>query len=454
MSNLTLLPTRSETIEGASEDLHAGRIDCVGLFERCLARIEQWEPTVKAWVVVDREGARRQAEILDVELQAGKSRGPLHGIPVGIKDIIDVQGLPTRAGSRRWGLQPADNDAPLVTNLRQNGAVILGKTVTTAYAWIDPPPTRNPWNTSRTPGGSSSGSAAAVATGMCLGAIGTQTGGSIIRPASFCGVAGLKPSFQTISTNGIVKFSPSLDTPGPIARTTVDLAILLQALRPRSQVILDMVKNAAIRAPKFTRLRGVFEDRAEFEVRQAVDSVLKILERAGATVVDSEPPAGFDTLHRDHRAIMSAEAARVHEMRYGTTPDDYPSKIRALIEEGSSLRAPRYIQAREHLETIRAESRFYRPGDAFIMPSTTEPAPDLTTTGDPVLNSPWTYVGLPAVTIPIGLSHDGMPLGLQLVGTFANDPHALAVAHWCERVIRGTHYVNDRPAPEESDVRS
>ena len=195
----------------------------------CLAQVDEWEPKVHAWVVLDRDRALDQARALDEELKNGNDRGPLHGIPIGIKDIIDVAGLPTACGAKRWADRTAERDASVVANLRAAGAIVMGKTVTTPYAWIDPPITRNPWNLDRTPGGSSSGSAAAVACGMCYGAIGTQTGGSITRPASFCGVAGMKPS-KLISDSsvfdGVKPFAPSLDHVGPIARIVDDLRIL------------------------------------------------------------------------------------------------------------------------------------------------------------------------------------------------------------------------------------
>ena len=182
--------------------------------------------------MLDREGAIEQARSLDEELKTGNDRGPLHGIPVGIKDLFDVKGLPTACGAKRWVDRIAEKDAEAVARLRKAGAVIMGKTVTTAYACLDPPVTRNPWNLERTPGGSSSGSVAAVACGMCFGALGTQTGGSITRPASFCGVAGMKPSIWTMHSldRGVLPFAPSLDHVGPIARTVDDLRLLFEAM--------------------------------------------------------------------------------------------------------------------------------------------------------------------------------------------------------------------------------
>ncbi len=209
-----LFPKPAHTIAGIGIRLREGRTTCVEILQACLDQVKEWEPKVHAWVKLDQDRAMEQAHALDKELKSGGDRGPLHGIPIGIKDIIDVAGLPTACGARRWAARVADSDADVVERLRNAGAVIMGKTVTTPYAWIDPPLTRNPWNLDRSPGGSSSGSAAAVACGMCLGAIGTQTGGSITRPASFCGVAGMKPSRILTRTIGVFPFAPALTTWG------------------------------------------------------------------------------------------------------------------------------------------------------------------------------------------------------------------------------------------------
>src|SRR5437870_1571690 len=217
------------TIHGSAEEIRRGTVTPADLVERCLKQIDRYEAKVRAWVFVDREGARAEAARLGDELKQGQWRGPLHGIPVGIKDIFDVFDWPTGAGSRLWAQSIARRDATTVERLRRAGAIFLGKTVTTAFASFDPPVTRNPWNLERTPGGSSSGSAAALACGMCLGALGSQTGGSITRPASYCGVAGLKPSFGLVPCEGVVPLAPSMDHPGPMARCVHDLAILFQA---------------------------------------------------------------------------------------------------------------------------------------------------------------------------------------------------------------------------------
>jgi Asp-tRNA(Asn)/Glu-tRNA(Gln) amidotransferase A subunit family amidase len=216
------------TIESAAAAIRRGDLTPVDLLEQCLARIDRLEERVRAWVLVDRDRARADAVRLTDELKRGTDRGPLHGIPIGVKDLFDVFDWPTAAGSKRWAQSYARQDCPAVARLRQAGAVLMGKTVTVAYAAFDPPVTKNPWDANRTPGGSSSGSAAAVACGMCLGALGTQTGGSITRPASYCGVYGLKPTYGSISLEGVVPLAPSFDHGGVIAKCVRDLALLFQ----------------------------------------------------------------------------------------------------------------------------------------------------------------------------------------------------------------------------------
>src|SRR5438093_6315489 len=259
------------TIHKAAEEIRQRRLSPSELLEDCLSQIDRYEPKVQAWVFVDRESARAHCDALTQELKHGQYRGPLHGIPLGIKDIFDVFDWPTAAGSQLWKQSIARRDATVVARLREAGAIFLGKTTTTQYASFDPSPTHNPWNLARTPGGSSSGSAAAVACGMCLGALGSQTGGSITRPASYCGVAGLKATFGRVSCDGVVPLAPSMDHIGPIATCVQDLAILLQVIAgPDSrdsncaeQTVLDFSASISQQKspPRLGRIRGLFQER-------------------------------------------------------------------------------------------------------------------------------------------------------------------------------------------------
>jgi aspartyl-tRNA(Asn)/glutamyl-tRNA(Gln) amidotransferase subunit A len=218
------------TITEAAGFIRRGELTPHDLLDQCLTRIDRYESKVRAWVVIDRDGAREQAERLAAELKAGQNRGPLHGIPMGIKDIIDVFDLPTGCGSKLWANSYARRDATCVERLRLAGAIILGKTVTTAFASFDPPITRNPWNLDCTPGGSSSGSAAAVAGGMCFAALATQTGGSITRPASYCGVCSIKPTYGRVSVDGVMPLAPSMDHVGVMANCVRDLAVVFKSI--------------------------------------------------------------------------------------------------------------------------------------------------------------------------------------------------------------------------------
>jgi aspartyl-tRNA(Asn)/glutamyl-tRNA(Gln) amidotransferase subunit A len=421
------------TIHAAAEDICHGRLSPVDLVKSCLERIDRCEDRVRAWVLVDREGALARAEECAAEIQRGQWRGPLHGVPIGIKDIFDVFDWPTAAGSRLWKNSIARRDAVVVRRLRQAGAVFLGKTVTTLYASFDPPPTRNPWNLSRTPGGSSSGSAAALACGMCLGALGSQTGGSITRPASYCGVAGFKPTFGRISTHGVVPLASSMDHPGPMARCVRDLEILLRALALGKPPFA--IRNPQS-PPVLGRLRGLFESKADTVVTKMMDEVTEKLRARGATVVDVNLPASFAEVLPRHRTVMAVEAAVFHQERLRRHPEDYGPCIRSLLEEGLKCPAPEYAHCKRHQQQLRREMEDCFAGvEALLTPATTDPAPDAGSTGDPAFNSPWSYTGFPTISFPAGRGPDGLPLAIQLVGRPWGEHELFPVALWCEDAL-------------------
>jgi Asp-tRNA(Asn)/Glu-tRNA(Gln) amidotransferase A subunit family amidase len=434
------------TIDSASAALRCGELTPLELLASCLERIDRYEARVRAWVFVDRDYARAQAETAAAELLQKRWRGPLHGIPIGIKDIFDVFDWPTAAGSRLWAQSVARQDATAVHRLRQSGAVLLGKTVTTQYASFDPPPTRNPWNTDRTPGGSSSGSAAAMACGMCLGALGSQTGGSITRPASYCGVAGCKPTYGRVSTAGVVPLAPSMDHVGPIAGCIRDLAILLQTIAgsdPRDPECSDRAVpdylaccRQMTSAPRLGRLRGLFHDLAESPMHKLLDRVSDQFRSRGAVVSDVALPSAFAETVPCHRTVMAVEAAAYHGLRLRRHPDDYAPRIRALLEEGLACPAPEYARCKELQQQVSSEMLSCFEGvDVLLTPATTGPAPDTVTTGDPAFNSPWSFTGLPTASLPAGQDPDGMPLAIQLVGRPWGEAELLAAAAWCEEVL-------------------
>jgi aspartyl-tRNA(Asn)/glutamyl-tRNA(Gln) amidotransferase subunit A len=433
----------NHSLHAAAEAIRAGRRSPVDVLDECLRQIDRYESHVKAWVLIDRDGARTEAERLARELRQGNYRGPLHGIPLAIKDIFDVFDWPTAAGSRLWKQSIARQDATVVRRLREAGAVLVGKTVTTQYASFDPPPTRNPWHPERTPGGSSSGSAAALACGMCLGALGSQTGGSITRPASYCGVAGCKPTYSRVSCHGVLPLAPSIDHPGPMAPCVLDLALLLQILagpdpldpgcsaRPVPDYLAVLRTESA--PPRLGRLRGFFEEKADPQMRQQTDRAFGRLQAAGATVLDVALPAEFSEVLPRHRIVMAVEGAMFHEPRLRKHPEDYEPKIRSLLEEGLACPAPEYARCKEHQRRLREAMLSCFDGvDGLLVPATTGPAPDASTTGDPAFNSPWSYTGLPAVSFLSGWSVEGLPMGVQVIGRPWGEAEALATAEWCE----------------------
>lgn len=387
---------------------------------------------LQAWVRVDEQPALAEADRLEQMARRGKIRGPLHGIPIGVKDIIDVAGMPTVAGSPRRAQHVAARDASLVSRLRRAGAIILGKTVTTQFAGFDPPPTRNPWNLDHTPGGSSSGSAAAVAAQMCQAAIGTQTGGSIVRPASYCGIAGLKPTYHAIDTSGVVPLSRTLDHPGPIARYVSDLTLLFQVLkRGRPSQTSALVPTAT---PLLRKVEDFFMEEASANVIAALEPAFARLSAALHTENSFRLPQSFQTLHRMHRRIMAAEAAQVHHNEFQSAAGQFAPCITELIKEGLEMPAVEFAAALEHRAQFRQTMRQQLDAETvLVMPATNTAAPpELTTTGDARFQSPWSYAGLPVVSIPAGKDAQGMPCSLQFVGAAGQDERVLAAAAWSE----------------------
>lgn len=426
-----------QTIHEAAEALQSRRATPIDLVEQCLEAIDRWERHVHAWVFVDRDYARAEAKRLTEELAKNQSRGPLHGIPLGIKDIFDICDWPTACGSKLWKDSIARQDAPVIAALRTAGAIFLGKTVTTQYASFDPPVTKNPWNLAHTPGGSSSGSAAAVSTGMCLGALGSQTGGSITRPASFCGTAGCKPTYGLVPLEGIMPLAHSMDHPGPMARSVQDLALLLNPMAHSLGVdpLPNYAERAAVAAsrPRFGRVRQLFEEHADKHVNDMMDEIVHRFREDGAEVEEIVLPAGFSDILARHRIVMAVEAAQYHEARLRRHPEDYSPRIKQLLEEGLSCPAPEYARTKQHQEALTQEMRYLLGDMVLLTPATTGPAPLADTTGNPAFNSPWSYTGLPTISIPSGYFVDGLPLAIQLVGSEFREGNLFSVAAWCEK---------------------
>lgn len=438
------------TIPQATHDIREGLLTATDLVEHCLARIEQLEPQVHAWVSVDGTGALREARRLDNLQLAGEELGPLHGIPIGIKDIIDVAGSPTKCASPLRDNHMANRDAPVVASLRKAGAIILGKTVTTEWACFDPPPTRNPWNLNHTPGGSSSGSAAAVATEMCLAALGTQTGGSIIRPASFCGVSGLKPGFGELSMDGIAPVTMHLDHVGPIARRVSDLYAVWQALAADAHGSMESMFSRrwadndleswidayGLNKTLFV-LDGPLLDHSQPEMRHTFQQALDRL-NSSVSMRPLELPASFANILTWHRRINVVEAAAYHRETFPSRRDQYGLNIASLLDEAATVSAVDYAEALIRREDLRNElARLLHSEDdtlgCLVMPSTIGLAPGTDSTGVPTFNAPWSYIGWPSLTIPCGLSAHGLPIGMQFIAMTV--PQVFAMAGLCEKIL-------------------
>ncbi len=423
--------------------------------ENALAAIEKLDPRLHAWVLVDRAGARRAAEELTAESKSGADRGPLHGMPVGIKDIVDVRGMPTRAGSTLTDERPAQRDAPLVAALRQAGAVILGKTVTVEFACFDPSPTLNPWSKdlTHTPGGSSSGSAVAVATGMCEAAIGTQTGGSLVRPSSYCGIATCKPTLARVSRDGVFALSHEFDHVGPMARTVAQLEAVLQCLpvsadfapphgaaekkTARERAEAESQSFSGEHGPRLGLIEPFFMEVADETIRRLTEATLVRLRGSGATVVSVDCSIDFTAVAPLHRLIMGVEAAAVHRRRFAAHRAGYGPLISGLLDKGLQTTAVDFAEALGRLRAYRRAVVGLLDGvDALIVPSThTTAPPTLATTGTPEFQAPWSCAGLPVVSMPCGLSDAGLPAAVQLVGPYHQDRRLLEIARWCERAI-------------------
>jgi aspartyl-tRNA(Asn)/glutamyl-tRNA(Gln) amidotransferase subunit A len=399
--------------------------------ESLLDRIEQLEPAVEAWVTVDREKVLEAAEAATREAAEGRFRSPLHGIPVGIKDIYFTEGTLTTMGSPLYAGFVPSRDADVVVDLKRAGAVVLGKTETTEFAFHDPAPTRNPWNTRHTPGGSSSGSAAAVSCGMTPLAFGSQTGGSTVRPASYCGVVGYKGTYDLLSRGGIYPLSWSLDHVGFMTRNVEDALITLRTLSPD---LSDGPQSGE--APRLGLMAGYFKENADSEVWAGFEKAVGKLWDEGAQVTDVRMPESLNMFPDVHRVIMSVETAAVHEDTFREHADGYRPYMRGFISSGLLVPATAYLRAQRIRGIIMSDAAQAARGyDALICPSTQDTAPEgQHWTGSPSFNAPWSLTGLPSVTVPSGLS-GGLPLGLQLIGRPYGDVELLRAAAWCERAL-------------------
>jgi aspartyl-tRNA(Asn)/glutamyl-tRNA(Gln) amidotransferase subunit A len=402
-------------IAALAQQIRSGDLAASALVERCLARIDAVEPAVQAWRVVLAERARAEAAALDAEAKAGRFRGPLHGIPIGIKDIIDVAGVTTLANSRsREGSAPASADADVVAALRAAGAVILGKTHTTEFAFFDPSPARNPHHIGHTPGGSSSGSGAAVGAGMVPLALGTQTVASVNRPAAYCGVAAFKPSTQSTITHGITPLAPSFDTVGFYGATVPDAVALYDALAPAFAASFEGSAPSTIVQlddPALADCDDAILARVAAAAARCVD--------AGYTVRKAAAPEPWAALYETQVRVMRYEAARIYRPLRDAA---IGPKLREMIDLGLTVTDETYRDDRRRLAAARAAFWAAFPDAALLFPATPQTAPGgFASTGDPRYISPWTALGGPIVTQPLGLHPNGLPIGMLVCGAPGRD---------------------------------
>jgi aspartyl-tRNA(Asn)/glutamyl-tRNA(Gln) amidotransferase subunit A len=428
------------TIEEFGRTLRAREITARELTEACLRRIDELQPQLNAFIRVMADEARRDAEAADRELAAGRDRGPLHGVPVAIKDLIDVEGVPTTAASRVRDRHVAAADAPVVTRLRNAGAVLIGKTNLDEFAFGTTSensafgPVHHPLDPSRSPGGSSGGSAVAVATGMALAALGTDTGGSIRIPAAACGIVGLKPTLGEISTDAVVPLSRTFDHLGPFAGTVGDAAILYRVLAGRARPAPHLDKSGAdlSRSANDLRLaipRGYLTDLLDVDVRARFDEAVAALRAAGMQIAEVVIPHASST-PAVYMHIHSSEGATYHARMLDSHAGRYTPVVRRRLEVGRYVLAQDYVRAMEGREVLRAEVDAALAGcDALLLPTLPIPAPPMGAESvlvnggsEPVralmlrMTQLFNVTGHPAISIPCGAASHGLPVGLQLVG--------------------------------------
>ena len=413
----------------------AGAVSAVDVTRACLTRIREREDIVQAWAWLDEKAALDAARARDAQRDAGEPLGPLFGVPVGVKDVIDTGGIPTENGCRSDAGRIPEQDASLVRKLRQAGAIVLGKTVTTELAFLHPSRTRNPHNPEHTPGGSSSGSAAAVADGMVPLAIGTQTGGSVNRPAAFCGVVGLKPTFDTISRSGVLAQSHSLDTVGVFARDPDSAALLLSALaarpsQPLKSFAADPVAPLGPDAVSFGFIKLPGWERADIEMRERVKQFCAML---GSRMVSIACPEEFHMAAHQRALVNAAEMAH-HFGRYAndTHAADLGEETSDAIRQGREISAPDYLAALDYQSRLSGMvNAIFQQCDIIVCPPCLGAAPaGLASTGDSIFNGIWTMAGTPSINLPYGTAKNGLPLGVQLVARRGSDVRLLKAAHW------------------------
>ncbi|MEX2599891.1 MAG: amidase [Dehalococcoidia bacterium] len=434
------------TLTQAAQAIRDKTLSPVELTQALIGRIERLEPSLLAWATLVPEEALEAAKQAEQEAVSGNLRGPLHGVPFGAKDIFDTAGIRTAAGSRVWADRVPEADAASIAIAKRAGAILLGKTHTTEFADGDPAPSRNPWNAEHTAGGSSTGTGVATGARMVPWAFGSQTVGSVLRPAAYNGVVGLKPTFGRISRLGVIPMATSFDHVGVLARSVEDTALLLGVLAGHDREdpysadvpVDDYVSGLdGAAAPRIGLVRRWFLEESDAETRLAMEQAAKDLSQAGAVVEEIDPGIDFAYAYAQHRIMQESEMALWHAPLYQPNKQLYGPKISVYLENGFQHNARQYVEALEYRRTMQrlAEAAMGNV-DVLLMPTASGPAPkDLTQTGDTRFQSPWSFTGFPSISIPVGLATNGLPLGAQMAAPPFQEARLLRAARWAERAL-------------------
>jgi len=422
------------TLVEAAGKIRDGVLSPLDYVQSLFARVDAVDPRVQAWTTIDRAGVLAEARQMETEARKKQFRGALHGIPVGVKDIFYTKDLKTTMGSTAFADFVPTYDASVVKRLKNAGAIIMGKCVTTILVFLDPGPTRNPWNTEHTPGGSSSGSAAAVAARTCPVSIGSQTVGSVGRPGAYNGVVSIMPTQSRVNMAGAFPLAWSLDHVGIFSRSVGDIEVTLECLsetpmpsHPRR------VDNHKLR---IGIVKEFFLDKADAETRGKIDELAGALMNAGFQVAPVSLPAIFDLHPAILRTLVRSEAASTHEQLILAKPNAYGPKLRDLVQMGELIDASTYLRARRIRKHYQRDMvRLFDHFDVLLTPGAPGPAPAGMATGDPVMQAPWTLADFPTMTLPVGLASNGLPLGIQLSAAPLHEGLLLETARAVEEVI-------------------
>ena len=436
----------SMSVNDLSEAIRTMNLSPTELVSQLLDRSERFNNRLQVWQTLDKDIPLMQAAIREKEMAKGNYIGPLDGIPIGIKDIYFTKDIKTTCGSPIFEHFTPSYDAVAVETLKRNGSVIMGKTVTTQFACGDPPLTKNPWNLGRTPGGSSSGSAAGVAAGFFPIAFGSQTAGSVLRPAAYNGVVGFKPTHGLLETKGMYPLAKSLDTVGWFSKTVLDSALVLEHLSRmgglsksnRTLEANEYAKNLPPKTPpNIGLLSDYFLENAAPSTRNNMQKLVGVLSDAGANITPiTLPEINIEEVISNHRIIMDVEAAQTHEDNFAAYPEKYAPKVKGIIEAGIQTSQKSYLEALKFQKQYSEKlSEQLIDCEIMLTPTALSGAPTPETTGQPVFQAPWTTAGVPAISIPYALDEDGMPLGAQLISNKFNEVKLLKTASWCENVI-------------------